>query len=131
MDTAFLVLGAAVHVGWSPLLVLGIVAGVGRMAGATAQFGWPNVMRLAMACTYTSRSRWTLQRAVARGELIAAGRRGRSRTFLREDLDRWLLGSPADEDAGTPTVPMHRSGMRSSTDALARLQRVVRSGGSR
>ena len=69
---------------------------------ALATFGWPPIMRTAIACRYACRSRWTLQRAVQSGELVVAGRQKRSRMFRREDLDRWLLGV-ADP---TPRVQM-------------------------
>jgi len=66
--------------------------------------GWPSLQPIATASAYVSRSRWTLYRAVARGELPVAGRRGRALVFRREDLDRWMLGgiaaAPADITGG-------------------------------
>jgi len=63
---------------------------------AGALYGWPPLQPIATASAYVSRSRWTLYRAVARGELPVAGRRGRALVFRREDLDRWLLGGTAE-----------------------------------
>jgi len=67
-------------------------------------FGWPPLQPIATASAYISRSRWTLDRAVARGELAIAGRRGRALVFGREDIDRWMLGgiaaAPADITGG-------------------------------
>jgi len=58
-------------------------------------FGWPPLQPIATASAYVSRSRWTLYRAVSRGELPVAGRHGRTLVFRREDLYRWMLGGIA------------------------------------
>ena len=69
-------------------------------------YGWPPLQPIPTASAYVSRSRWTLYRAVARGELPIAGRRGRALVFRREDLDRWMLGgvavAPVDTMDGEP-----------------------------
>lgn len=107
------------------------MAGSSSTEQIAAAFGWPPIMRLAVACVYTSRSRWTLQRAVARGELVAAGRQGRSLTFRREDLDRWLLGSASnDEQLRVVPRPARQQAVATATsDALERLRQVTRGGG--
>jgi excisionase family DNA binding protein len=64
-------------------------------------YGWPPLQPVATASAYVSRSRWTLYRAVTRGELPIAGRRGRALVFRREDLDRWMLGGNAAARADT------------------------------
>lgn len=78
-------------------------------------------MRTALACKYTQASRWTLQRAVACGELAAAGRQKRSLVFRREDLDRWMLGSYGAEHVERVSTPVRRETGSSSDAALARL----------
>jgi excisionase family DNA binding protein len=72
-------------------------------------YGWPPLQPIATASAYVSRSRWTLYRAVARGELPVAGRRGRALVFRREDLDRWMLGGTS-EPAGLGSLERDRSG---------------------
>ncbi len=62
---------------------------------AVAHASQPPLQPILTASTYVSRSRWTLYRAVARGELPIAGRRGRALIFRCEDLDRWMLGGIA------------------------------------
>jgi excisionase family DNA binding protein len=82
-------------------------------------FGWPPILPTATAAAYCSVSKRTLKRAVASGALQVAGHRGRSMTFRREDLDRWLLG-----ESGTPST----TGGGAKSDALARLRTLTRNG---
>lgn len=91
-----------------------------QLAETLAAFGWPPIMRTAIACRYTVRSRWTLMRAVQAGELKAAGRSKRSLTFRREDLDRWMLGP---EEPATTASPVRNA---APAEALARLDAIRR-----
>jgi hypothetical protein len=96
-----------------------------QVAETLAAFGWPPLMRMDIACRYTCRSRWTLQRAVQSGELIAAGRQKRSLTFRREDLDRWMLG-PAVEPQAAAEPPRSTSTSGGALERLRSLTRGVR-----
>jgi hypothetical protein len=58
-------------------------------------YGWPPLQPIATASAYVSRSRWTLYRAVARGELPVAGRRGRALVFRRE-VEPGMTGRDGD-----------------------------------
>ena len=87
---------------------------VGQLVGvskakrpALSTFGWPPLQPIRTASAYVSRSRWTLYRAVARGELPVAGRRSRALVFRREDLDRWMLGEAREPAAAAdpPALP--------------------------
>jgi hypothetical protein len=89
-----------------------------------ATFGWPPIMRTAVACQYTCRSPWTVRRAVQAGELVAAGKQKRSLTFRREDLDRWMLGPQAQAmEAKRDETPRTRSAA-TSRDALERIAAI-------
>ena len=99
-----------------------------------AFFGWPDVLTLPLACQYAQRSRWTLMRAVQRGELAVAGRRGRSPCFRRADLGAFLLGqtrqATADERTPSPAASSApaRFRHRGSLDAIARLRKISKAG---
>ena len=92
-----------------------------QSSSTSRSYGWPDVMLKALACAYTGRSRWTLQRAVASGELVAAGRRGRSITFRKEDLDRWLLGNV---DGASAPHSQRAARQPSSSGTAAALERL-------
>lgn len=101
------------------------------VVAAIATFGWPDVMTTALACTYTARSRWTLYRAVAAGELVAAGRRGRTFTFRKTDLDAWLLGNAGNNENPTatavaPTASRSNASGSATSSALERLATLRR-----
>lgn len=97
-------------------------------------FGWPPIMPMRMATAYSSVSKWTIKRAVVRGEFAAAGRRGRDLMFRREDLDRWLLGQHAAAGNSQPLPSASRnvprsSGASSETDAALTRLRAMRGHG--
>lgn len=99
--------------------------------GVAAQ--WPPILVFRRALAYTGKSRATLNRHIAAGTLPLYGRAGGprgERTFLRDDLDRWLRGP---DDASTLTAPApaalrRRAGSTSTADALARIEAVGRGG---
>jgi hypothetical protein len=98
-----------------------------------AVLGWPDVLPLARAVEYTGLSRWTLMRHVQRGELAIAGRRGRSPSFRRSDLDALLSGAKARHEEPTniakPAIkPAPVRIGTANTNAIERLQRIAKSG---
>lgn len=95
-----------------------------KLAATLAAFGWPPIMRMEIACRYACRSRWTLQRAVEAGVLLVAGKQGRSWTFRKEDLDRWLIGTPAEAGAHETSISPKSRETAASKAALARIDAV-------
>lgn len=91
---------------------------------------WPPIMPTAIAARYCSVHPTTLTRAQAAGELRAAGRRGRTWTWRREDLDRWMTRPIAS--AVTPKVDAASiARVADSGDiavALDRIRRAARGG---
>jgi hypothetical protein len=70
--------------------------------GPVMPYGWPPILTMRLAVAYTGLSSTTIKRAVAAERLCAAGRCGRTLTFLREALDAYLLGQTADQTAHAP-----------------------------
>jgi hypothetical protein len=98
---------------------------------AVAAFGWPARMLTRRAAEYTGRDPSTLTRAVRAGELMPAGRNGRSLTFDRGELDRWLAGASRTPQSASPAPSLRPSSPSSgsssgSADALARLRAIAR-----
>jgi len=95
----------------------------------TATFGWPAILHMALAAKFCGRHRSTLQRAVRAGELVPAGRNGKSLTFRTEDLSRWMCG---ETTAGAPlsapksvNAAVTRTGS-ANTNALERLRAIAK-----
>lgn len=95
-----------------------------RISDAINAFGWPPLLPMAMATAYASCSRWTIQRAVAAGKLAVAGKRGRSITFRRDDLDRWMTGSVANSESPSDPPPVRLASP--NADAIARLRAITK-----
>lgn len=96
---------------------------------------WPPFLTTRRTVFYTGRSRATINRAVAAGQLPVYGRPGGGeRVFRREDVDRWLGTAP---DLAQDTAPRRpdtalrrpeRPPRISRTDALARIAATARGG---
>lgn len=91
----------------------------------TERFGWPDVMRTSLAAQYINGSKWTVLRAVEAGKLTPAGRCGRTFTFRKADLDRYLLGDPVPVASAVPAPAVTRA----SSDVLERLAAIKRGRG--
>ncbi len=88
-------------------------------------YGWPDVMRTSIAAQYIGGSRWMILRAVEAGHLTPAGRRGRSFTFTKESLDRFMLGEPHSVQVAMREPGGVRATTRSaSSAALGRLSAI-------
>lgn len=91
---------------------------------------WPPILPTARAAKYCSVSRSTLTRAASAGELAPYGRRGKTLTWRREDLDRWMRGEPtASAVVIAPAIQARTapSTKRSpSSSALQRIRRLAR-----
>jgi hypothetical protein len=92
-------------------------------------FGWPPILPTKAAAAYCNVSRWTIKRAAACGALSVAGRRGRETTFLRDELDRWLLGEQKAQGPSTTTTTRQRLDSSSTSDALTRLRAINQGSG--
>lgn len=94
---------------------------------------WPPIMPTLRAALYCSVSKWTLTRAAAAGELKPYGKRGRTLTWRRDELDRWMRGDAATA-ASVPT-PARKPTKRAadtapaSSNALERIRLIARGGG--
>ena len=53
---------------------------------------WSGFLTTRRAILYTGESRSAIGRAMRNGDLVAAGRRGKSYVFSKEALDLWLCG---------------------------------------
>lgn len=84
-------------------------------------------MRTATAAAYVDGSKWKILRAVEAGLLKPAGKQGRSLTFTKQSLDEFMLGEPANETAPINT-PSRRSSSTTSTDALATIAAIAKTG---
>lgn len=92
-------------------------------------------MKTRRAAVYCDCDASTITRAVAAGELRAAGKRGRSLVFERSALDEWMRGT-ADLEvtpiATAPSKPQSTIASRHTTPretSLARIRLIV--GGAR
>lgn len=91
---------------------------------------WPPIMPTALAARYCSVHPTTLTRAAAAKELRPAGRRGRTLTWRREELDRWLT-RPAPSSTTSPThstASVRAADTADMTAALDRIRRAARGG---
>ena len=94
---------------------------------------WPPYLTTRRAIAYTGRSRTTINRAVAAGELAIYGRPGGERgerVFERAELDRWLRG-PVPDPAVVSAPRSMRGSERGAADigaALARIDAAARGG---
>lgn len=88
---------------------------------------WPPILPTARAAAYCSVSRWVLIRAADAGELVPYGRRGRTLTWRREDLDRWMRG-PIATPATVETSREPRAARSTTGNALDRIRRLARGG---
>ena len=88
---------------------------------------WPPYLTARRAIAYTGRSRTTINRAVAAGELAIYGRPGGERgerVFERAELDRWLRG-PVTAPV-TPAAPRLTRPRAEPIDAIERIRRAAR-----
>lgn len=94
----------------------------------TRQYGWPNRLLTSTAVAYTQRSKTTILRALGAGALVAVGRRGRSYVFDRDELDRWMAGTPIERPAHhVEDNHVERPRATSATaDSLARIREIGR-----
>jgi len=104
-----------------PIRIGGLVSKTKAFNENIGAFGWPRILPTAMAAVYCSVSKWTIKRAAASGALPVAGQRGRSMTFFRDDLDRWMVGD-ASHGKGS-------SGASPKSEALSRLRTLQRGAG--
>ena len=77
-------------------------------------FGWPAMLTTERAVVYSGLSRRVLLAAVDKGELVRAGKRGRSFVFAKADVDAWLAGEPNEPP---PAIATTRSSTRSKRAA--------------
>jgi len=99
-----------------------------QVAAAITAFGWPPIMPTPVATAYACCSRWTLARAVDDGKVTPAGKRGRSWTFRREDLDHWLLGETQGNvtELSVARAMPHRP--TTNAEVIARLRAIAKPG---
>ncbi|MDQ3298951.1 MAG: hypothetical protein M3619_20415 [Myxococcota bacterium] len=93
---------------------------------STHVYGWPDVMRTAIAAQYIGGSRWMILRAVEAGQLAPAGKRGRSFTFTKESLDRFLIGERQGRPVASDNVSPRARATSVPGDALDRLAALRR-----
>lgn len=78
--------------------------GLGDLGGAI-----PPLLTTRRAVAFTGLSRHVIGRAVKRGELVPAGRRGRTLIFRRVDLEVWLTGGGGTSETAAPVIPIARA----------------------
>lgn len=97
-----------------------------------AERAWPPIMPTRLAAIYTSVSPSWLIRAADRGELVPYGKRGRTFTWARSELDRWLRGAPVAAAEPSAQLKPSRAAKRDTSAivsaGLERIRRAARGG---
>ena len=89
---------------------------------------WPPILPTVLAAAYCSVDRSTLTRAASAGELTPYGRRGRTLTWRRSELDEWLRGQPSIAIVPPMNGPVKIARIGAATDARDRIRRAARGG---
>lgn len=94
------------------------------------QFGGviPPLLTTRRAVAFTGMSRHVIGRAVKRGELVPAGRKGRTWIFRKVDLEVWLCGG-GGSDAGDRAQVVPITAARDRTPLSESLKRIRRAAG--